>query len=98
MSLDIPAVPEYTPTVMDGAVLRWRWGYGNGSEVSASRNGVALDLPGVYQGAALEQIKALLDLALDAHRKIAAGGHDAAEAIVANLSRSSQQEQPGGGR
>lgn len=76
-------IPIYTPTVMDGAVLRWKADDGCRDEISASRSCVLVrgefylrDLLEV------ERFKCILDDALEAHRRIKSGGHDAALAFV----------------
>lgn len=68
--------PTYTPTIQDGAVLRWR-GI-PGLEVNASRNGVGISGSVVLRfGEDVGRLKALLDEATNAHREIERRGHEA---------------------
>ena len=68
-----------TPTIMDGVVIRWtlvgydRWA--QPGEISASRNGVLISgsWPVLSDPEELATIKATLDEAVEAHRRLRRG-------------------------
>lgn len=89
--------PHYTPTIMDGPVVRWGSGYNRGArhnlfgdartdwsaEISASRNGVCIGghWPIITRREDLDDLIAQLNRAFDAHVQIARNP-DAAESIA----------------
>lgn len=74
---------RYTPTIMDGPVVRYAWN--DRFEINASRNGVSFCGPAPVMGS-VDEIKKLLDIAYSAHKLFAYhrgdGGHNAAKAWV----------------
>jgi hypothetical protein len=73
---------KYTPTIMDGPVVRFD--FTSFCEVNASRNGVSIDGQApVMKEKRLKEFHTLLGQAFEAHLAITeAGDHDAAQAWV----------------
>lgn len=84
MTTTNPAAPEwrYTPTIMDGPVVRYA--FNTMFEVNASRNGVSFDGPApIMKIEKLAQLIRILEEAGEAHKAIGPGGdHSAAKAWV----------------
>lgn len=63
---------EYTPTIMNGPVFRWK--RGRHEWASASRDGVMLNTPSPVAAAELGVVLKLLELARATHDRLAALG------------------------
>ncbi len=82
--MDVKAT--YTPTIMDGAVVRWK--LDDSAQISASRNGIGIHgvWPIISGAASLEQFSELIDLAWATYNEmknaIGDGAHDHAKKVV----------------
>jgi len=82
------------PTIMDGRVFRWGApGPDNPDEVSASRNGVIIDLGGRWPLRESRGVRKLIDFAFDIH-KLLATGRDSDEEAAKTLCRGDRLTDP----